>query len=95
MGGCTVHLALGDWGCHSLLLLAGSIISHPPTGADGLRGRWRLGQQWLGELSSLSLVSLANKTIQRGSNRAVSVSVCVCVCVEMESWPCWAILGEK
>ena len=35
-------------GHHPALLLAGSVINHthpPPTGADGLHGRWRLGQQ--------------------------------------------------
>lgn len=35
-------------GHYPVLLLAGSVINHThpsPTGADGLHGRWRLGQQ--------------------------------------------------
>lgn len=62
------------WMPPPLLLPAGSIISHPPPGADGLYGRWRLGQQWLDGLPSVSLASLANQ-----ATRGAVTGMCVCV----------------
>lgn len=80
------------WGatpsCHWLVVESQTIPA--PHRADGLHRRWRLGRQRLVGLSGLMLASLANKTIQRDSDRAV----CVCTCVqETECWPYCAILG--